>query len=242
MWSDDLKMIFYVLLRSMSEYSCLDECVTLPHNMQKIQLDLSAPNLMRTMKAVELAHWDYLDNYVHHAKGAYYPHMKIVPFLECLMWYNKVPIVDAALHVKAYDRYKKTVPTAGVVLYCGCMFVVIRMRSSLIWSMPKGKSEEGEELTDTASREFCEETGIELSELITRETPKRYIHKSTFYFVEADHMQTTFTGYNTNEVMDVKWVSTCDVLHDLTHYSKQTVAVADELQTMLSSASPVVER
>jgi 8-oxo-dGTP pyrophosphatase MutT (NUDIX family) len=142
-------------------------------------------------------------------------------------------------YIRVYNRHKKRTPTAGVIL-CHqeqtggqVHFVVVRMRFSNVWSMPKGKKEPKEELMHTAKREFLEETGIDLEDLIRSETMRRIIGKTCFYLIESDDMDIKFEGYNNKEIDEVKWVSAVSVTRndhlDAGVYSKQTIAVAKYL-------------
>ncbi len=204
--------------------------------MSKLKLNFSKETVNDTMKSVELAYWDYLDNYSQKNKRRY-PHVHMYVFLLRLMEYHKASPADvsnAHTYCKLYDRYKKSLPTAGVILHCKDQFVVVRMKTAKIWSMPKGKKDNGETSEQTAVREFMEETGIDLEDLITETTPHKSILKTVFYIVEADSMQNKFHGYNVNEIGEVKWVSIGEILTDTTKYSRQATAAAETLLTHLA--------
>lgn len=196
----------------------------------QVELDFSNPALMKTMKAIELSYWDYIDNH-----GSF-SHVRLTSFLQMVMRHNGLSgteLEKAPTYVKMYERYKKSLPTAGIVLYHIDMFVVIRMHGSSIWSMPKGKQEEHEQIVDTARREFLEETGINIDRQSLLNAPLgcvQNIQKTKFYFVETPELQPKFTGYNANEIAEVKWVSITAVRSNARCYSRQTLAVAHQLQ------------
>ena len=203
--------------------------------MSKLKLIFSIDAINSTMKLVELTYWDYLDNYRQKNKHRY-PYIPINLFLLKLMNYHKSNCYDIRnvnTYCKAYESYKKTLPTAGVLLHCKDHFVVIRMKTAKIWSMPKGKQDNLETSEQTAIREFMEETGIDLGHLITPTSLHMNILKTVFYIVEADSMSNKFHGYNTNEIGDVKWVSIVDILDNTKHYSKQVTQAAEILLTQL---------
>lgn len=203
--------------------------------MSKLVLDFTDTALFQTMKNVEHAYWDYLDNYASKNRHKY-PHIRMPAFLQTIMEYNKCTqeLKNVHIYCKLYDRYKKSLPTAGVILHHGTEFVVVRMKTAKIWSMPKGKQDQGEPIERTAIREFREETGIDLEDLITDRTPQYTVLKTLFYIIEADHRQPRFKDYNANEIAEVKWVSATDVLRQQSKYSKQTVAAAELLNGSLA--------
>lgn len=192
----------------------------------------SDKDIIDTFKELERSHWDYLDNYRDRDRRRY-PTMTIHQFCLKVLQSNGIYNVDKTdiqNYVRVYNRYKKRVPTAGVILYhCeenNVYFVIVRMRFSSVWSMPKGKKETHEDLIHTAKREFLEETGIDLEDLIRSETPHRSVNKTCFYLIESDDMNVKFDGYNIKEIEEVKWVSATSVIRNIDSYSKQTIAVA----------------
>ena len=212
---------------------CLNPSYATPL-LNKLKLDMSSKNLNATMKSVELAYWDYLDNY--HFKNRHsYPHLRMYDFLEKALVYHNCTedtVRQTRQYCRLYDRYKKSIPTAGVILYFGNMFVIVKMKTARNWSMPKGKQDGHETLLQTAIREFSEETGIDLDECIDINTQSKLICKTLFYIVEADHKQPSFSGYNKNEISDVKWISFLKVLSSPQNFSRQTVAAAEYLKSI----------
>lgn len=191
-------------------------------------------DLLYTYRAIEEAHWEYLDNY-RDLNRRKYPSYNLYQFTKILFDAKDLAVHDIENGIREYNKYKKSLPTAGVIFYhngINRMFVVVRMKHAKIYSMPKGKKDtiDGHSLLKTASREFKEETGIDLDDLINNDTAHKSINKTLFYLVESDSINRTFTGYNTNEIGSVKWVSTRDVLRTQDRYSKQTVATARYLE------------
>lgn len=207
--------------------------VSIPRCLTNINILLgSDQDIINTFKQIERSHWDYLDNYRDHNRRRY-PTMSIQQYTQKLLQFhsiNNISINDIQHYVRLYNRYKKSLATAGVVLYHrkdnNIYFVVVKMRFAKIWSMPKGKQETNEDLINTARREFAEETGIDLEDFLTKETYYHCINKTRFYLVESDVMTSGFNGFNNREVDSVKWVSTSEVECRQNSYSKQTVATA----------------
>lgn len=218
----------------------MDQRLIVPRELlNNINVDLeSEDGIIETFKQIESSHWRYLDDY-RDPNRRRFPSMSIQEFSMKLLrskGYN-VQMSDIQCYLRQYNKHKKNVPTAGVILYHhnsnnpdnGPYFVVVRVRSIRIWSMPKGKQEGNEQLRETAQREFLEETGIEL-DCLYETTPYRSINKTRFYLVESDVMNHNFEGYNCKEIDEVKWVRVSQVLRNQNAYSKQTVAVAKYLQ------------
>lgn len=179
------------------------------------------------MTVTEKLYWDYIDNYVGKEPGCYY--LKLTQFLERVLPNELVP--QAHDYVRRWTKYKKTIPTAGVVLtHKDGFLLLVRIRGATLWSMPKGKKEPNEDdLTTTACREFLEETGIDVSDFINEQTVSRTVVKTKFYYIESD-TKVNVSQYQTNEIAQVRWVSIKEVLRDRqTRFSKQAVAVAETL-------------
>lgn len=217
-------------------------CSTIPKNLlHDIKISLGTDrDIIATIKAIEKSHWDYLDNYRDYDRRRY-PTLSIQQYCARVFQSKGHPINQAQVqnYIRIYNRYKKSVPTAGAILYHlqnnDIYFVVVRMRSSPVWSMPKGKQEPTEDLVHTAKREFLEETGLDLEDLITSETPCCNICRTCFYLIESDIMGVKFGGYDVREIEDVKWVNVETVMKHSIKYSKQTIAVAKQLMQQYSA-------
>jgi len=217
--------------------------VDLPSELtSRVAIKLSTrEQILATFKEIEQSHWDYLDNYRDHNRRKY-PSLKINEYARMLFHkksvFDKDHLIDGCLRL--YNRHKKSLPTAGVLLYHDNEsgdpeFVVIRMRYSKIWSMPKGKKDASDvDLLTTALREFKEETGLDLEDCLDNNTPSRSISGTQFYLMESDSKNQHFRGYNTKEVDQVKWVSTREVLEHQEFYSKQAVSAARILNRYLA--------
>lgn len=209
--------------------------VSLPKCLTDIEISLGSDReIIQTFKKIERKHWNYLDNYRDQNRRKY-PTLNLQQFTLKLLHMKGILDVntkDIMLYIRLYNRYKKGLPTAGVILYHitqdgELYFLTIRMRFAKIYSMPKGKHEANENLKETACREFREETGVDLDDCMNNEhTPFYIISKTRFYMIESDHMQQDFNGYNMKEVDEVRWTSVNEVLDYPSNYSKQTAACA----------------
>lgn len=194
----------------------------------------------KSMKQLEKMYWDYLDNYCARYPHVY-PKMRMVDFMAKLFLERRIDatMVEITGYVKRYNKYKKSLPTAGVIMYyqdpknSHIYFPVVKMTGIRIFSMPKGKQENNTEpITLTAIREFHEETGINLDGLINNETQCVSIAKTKFFLVETDHMEDV-NSYSSNEIARVKWVDAITVLNNADNYSNQAVFTAQWLLTNL---------
>lgn len=203
-----------------------------------VSINLSTHNnVLSTFKQIERSHWDYLDKFRDYDRRRY-PTLNIREYSKKLLQEKgyEPSMTHICNYIRQYNRYKKSLPTAGVILYHltgnSVEFVVVCMRYADIWSMPKGKKDpEDVDLVVTARREFFEETGLDLDDCIHACLPSKTINRTKFYMLESDHTNHQFNGYNTKEISAVTWVSVMDVLNNRGLYSKQTSAVAEHLRS-----------
>jgi ADP-ribose pyrophosphatase YjhB (NUDIX family) len=177
------------------------------------------------MKAFEQAHWDYIDNY-NRRDSRRFPYMKNTELLERVLQHQGACTDNARDYIRQYERYKKSLPTAGCILLHSDRMAVVKIKCCEVYSMPKGKQDKGETLMQTAIRETREETGLDLDDTIGENTPFENIHKTRFYIVELDQ-PVRFRDYNRNEVSAVIWVPLNAIVCNPRMYSRQTVACAE---------------
>lgn len=98
-------------------------------------------------------------------------------------------------------------------------FLVVKGRSSNIWSFPKGRMSDDDMLDSAASEEQCairevlEETGIILSSV--SHMPRIVIGKNVYFICHTDKSEfSTFTIHDTYEVGEVSW-KTVDQLREI---------------------------
>jgi 8-oxo-dGTP pyrophosphatase MutT (NUDIX family) len=213
-------------------------CLSLTLTPKVLQLDLSFKNeddTLNSIRAVESAYWDYIDNYNKESPRRY-PYLKLVQFFEQIMWKRFPDLVDHVPDmIKRYTKYKKSLATDGVIMYTmdgGLKLLLVRINGSRIWSMPKGKRESGEESLACAVREFREETGIDISDTATRDMDSVAILKTNFYVLESDY-QISLKGYRTNEISGVRWVDCKEIQANRDCYSKQVIFALNYLKEII---------
>jgi 8-oxo-dGTP pyrophosphatase MutT (NUDIX family) len=186
-------------------------------------------NFNETMKGVELKYWDYLDNYDRAAN----PFLTQNLFLYRFLLGNNITIPnDIVKHFwRRYEKYKRTIPTSGIIIRSQQEIVVVKVYNSDIYGMPKGKHEPNESSLEAALREVKEETGLNftVNQLENAEAPV-LINRTYFYKVALDATSGVFENYNKNEIIDIKWVTFSEIRQTPQNYSKQVLAVVDYLE------------
>ena len=221
---------------------CLSHCLPITLSLtltpKILQLDLSfrsEEDTLTSIRAVEAAYWDYIDNYSKESPRRY-PYLKLVQFFEQIMAKQFPELVHQVPDmIKRYTKYKKSLATDGIIMYTmdgGLQILLVRINGSKIWSMPKGKRESGEESLDCAVREFREETGIDISDTATRDMDSVAILKTNFYILEADY-PISLKGYRTNEILGVRWVNEREIFANKDNYSKQVVFAVNYLKELI---------
>ena len=201
-------------------------------NTDNLVLDFSDGALIDTMKHIEQGHWDYIDNYSSKNRRLY-PKLNFYQYLIKMMNACDIDIYNAKQYCRAYDKYKKSIPTGGAAIVYQDMILLVKIYGGHVFSMPKGKSEKGETIKQTAIREIQEETGLDLKSIIMDgNLDELYIHKTMFYVVQSDFKIRSFSGYNNNEVCDIQWFNKTEILSSPHKFSKQTRAVVKKLINM----------
>ena len=192
-----------------------------------ITIDLSDTGFFHTMKTLEQEHWNYLDTY--HNRISFFE------FIETVLNQKSIKTLptDIKSYCKRYDKYKKTLPTAGALIFHEKHILLVNVFGSHLFSLPKGKKEnEDVSLKDTAIREVREETGLDITETLNEQN---YCHilKTRFYIIETDELISHFEGFNRNEIKKVQWFRFADILNEPFKFSKQTAqavaVIADKL-------------
>ena len=204
----------------------IDKCIDYNNHILKFS---NNDQIISSMQIIEKEHWRYIDQY-HRVKRYAYPNIKFYDFIErsLILTNNEKLTENVKKYYRIYDKYKKSLPTAGAVILHGDKILLIRNYSGNVYSLPKGKSKEGETLEQTAIREVQEETGLELDEIIPI-VDSITVYKTKLYIVESDYMIKNFSGYDQNEISEIKWFSQSFIRKYPEKFSKQTKAVINEL-------------
>ncbi|XP_026749933.2 m7GpppN-mRNA hydrolase [Galleria mellonella] len=176
-------------------------------------------NLVRICFQIELAHWFYLDYYCTDESNRLNP-CGIREFAAHI--FQHVPQLRE--HVSSLDEvldnwreYKQTVPTYGAILLDTELTHVLLVQSywtKASWGFPKGKVNEDEEPWKCAAREVLEETGFDISKLISKnDYIEATIHDQIvrLYIIGYIPRDTKFQPRTRNEIKACEWFALADL-------------------------------
>ncbi|KAM3958369.1 decapping mRNA 2 [Aphomia sociella] len=176
-------------------------------------------NLVRICFQIELAHWFYLDYYCTDESNRLNP-CGIREFAAHI--FQHVPHLRE--HVSSLDEvldnwreYKQTVPTYGAILLDTDLTHVLLVQSywtKASWGFPKGKVNEDEEPWKCAAREVLEETGFDISQLISKnDYIEATIHDQIvrLYIIAYISRDTKFQPLTRNEIKACEWFPLADL-------------------------------
>ena len=195
-------------------------------------INLAKDKFIASMKLIEESHWEYLDKLC--KRDTRLPRLKFFSFMEELFRFLELDqeIGNIRSYYRNYDKYKKSLPTAGGLILNDDNILLIRMYGTRVYSLPKGKAENGELLWQTAIREIREETGLDLDGVLTSRTEALQIHKTKLFIIESDSKIRHFDGYNRNEISEIRWFKVDTILNRSEQFSKQTRAAVNRLINM----------
>ena len=161
-------------------------------------------NLNKLMELCEHAHWYYLDVLVDKFN------LEKVNFYTFLynMFINKKMdhcVNNIKYYNSIYNKYKKTIPTAGCLLCNESSLLLVRVRNGTKFGLPKGKKTGFETIFETAVRETKEETGLDVSYMISNK--KKYIEilRTKLYKINLPSQDIDLTKYDKKEIEEVRW-------------------------------------
>ena len=102
-----------------------------------------------TMKQLEKAHWDYIDNHCPSVNGVYgfKKFLNIVFHMKGIGDY--VHYIDS--FTSNYEKDKKLIPTAGSIIIKNNLILLVKVYKSPVFSFPKGKQETGKAIKISAA-------------------------------------------------------------------------------------------
>nr|CAG4646325.1 EOG090X07NG [Macrothrix elegans] len=176
-------------------------------------------DLVRLFFQIELAHWFYIDFYCSeensNRKQCNFKEFSanIFRHLSCLHKY--IPNFEGIL--EEFRGYKQAVPTYGAILLNETLTHVLLVQgfwSKSSWGFPKGKVNEGEDPARCAVREVLEETGFDISQIIS---PKEFLETTVndqltrLYIIPGVPHETKFIPRTRNEIRAVQWFAIADL-------------------------------
>jgi len=191
---------------------------------------LDSDSIIATMKYLEQCFWNFLDtNKISEQAYNFRRFLKTVFLSKNL----NTHIAHINTYFKQYNKHKRSIPTSGAYIYSiknsgdstpkittdMISVVLVRLSQSPdVLSIPKGKRENDETVIETAIREVCEETGIDISSNINKDTTSFITKKSVLYLIKKD---VALNNYKTMEVTEVVQVCVDDITKNPSKYSKQ---------------------
>ncbi|MHB1952234.1 MAG: NUDIX domain-containing protein [Sulfobacillus sp.] len=189
--------------------------------LSNFRIDIASfEELVKTFKLVELSYWKYLDTYVRQDKNSF-PNMSFKNFLQAMLQVKRInwsrEIFEGCC--TTYNRYKKSIPTAGGVILSHSKILLVRVYESSVFSFPKGKMEAGESYDQTAVREIYEETGLDLSANLD---PEAYhdVYRTRLYYFNLPEC-TKSVPINDREIVELRWIPIRDVSTHPELFSRQ---------------------
>lgn len=167
---------------------------------------------------VELAYWFYLDFYC--PENPMCPQCSMREFTQMIFHHvpslrEHLPDLDHILN--RWKEYKMAVPTFGAILIDESLENVLLVQSywaKATWGFPKGKVNEEEEPHICAAREVLEETGYDITPLLSKnEFIERQIHDhvTRLYIIAGVPMSTQFSPRTRKEIGSIEWFAIADL-------------------------------
>ena len=119
--------------------------------------------------------------------------------------------------IEQFREYKQAVPTYGAILLNETLTHVLLVQgfwSKSSWGFPKGKVNEQEDPARCAVREVLEETGFDISHLISaHEFLETTVNDqlTRLYLIPGVPHETKFIPRTRNEIRDIQWFPIADL-------------------------------
>ncbi|XP_046442554.1 m7GpppN-mRNA hydrolase-like [Daphnia pulex] len=176
-------------------------------------------DLVRLFFQIELAHWFYIDFYCSEEnstrKQCNIKEFSANIFKHLSFLHKYIPNFER--HLEQFREYKQAVPTFGAILLNEELTHVLLVQgfwSKSSWGFPKGKVNEGEDPARCAVREVLEETGFDISHLIS---VKEFLETTVndqltrLYIIPGVPHETKFIPRTRNEIRALQWFPIADL-------------------------------
>nr|CAG4637082.1 EOG090X07NG [Ceriodaphnia reticulata] len=176
-------------------------------------------DLVRLFFQIELAHWFYIDFYCSEEnstrKQCNFKEFSANIFKHLSFLHKYTQNFERIL--EQFREYKQAVPTFGAILLNEELTHVLLVQgfwSKSSWGFPKGKVNEGEDPARCAVREVLEETGFDISHLIS---VKEFLETTVndqltrLYIIPGVPQETKFIPRTRNEIRALQWFPIADL-------------------------------
>ncbi|GAU92751.1 hypothetical protein RvY_04794 [Ramazzottius varieornatus] len=189
--------------------SVLDDCCL------RFLVELDSEDLkdsVRVFFKIEEAHWFYLDHFCE--SNPILPKVALRDFTEtvCRHFIQLQRFVEyLEEYWKSWKQYKASIPTAGAILLDETLEYVLVLESfpGRRWGFPKGKKNNNESMQECAIREVLEETGLDITNLITPDEYLELAYEDMFvqlFIVAGISKDTHFQPLTRGEVKSFEWM------------------------------------
>ena len=182
-------------------------------------------NLYENMKLLEKSHWYYLDilvNKYNLEKINFYTFILKIFKLKNML--NNINLINN--YITTYNKYKKKIPTAGGIILYNNNILLVKIKNSNKYGLPKGKKEKNESIYDTAIREVNEETGLNICSYIHDKFIYVNILNTKFYIINLKEKINIFNNFDKNEIEDIQWFDIDYIKSNKQLFTKQTKIIA----------------
>jgi len=117
------------------------------------------------------------------------------------------------------------------------------------WEFPKGRKNYAEKEIECASREFQEETGINISriniieniypfeEIFVGTNNKTYKNKYFLAYTNLNHVENDLLNFRLSEVSKIEWKNLNDCIHSIRPYSSEKINLINNIQSIIDEYS-----
>lgn len=200
----DFFLILFINMNFNVIYNYIIETNDLYKDYYDKDTNIDYNNIIKFIGELELVYWHYIDIIIPTTNQ---PKIKFIYFIYNIMQNKEIKLELYQINnfLRIYNKYKKTIPTAGAIILYKNNILLVKIKGSYIYGIPKGKKMQYEKVHETAIREVKEETGVDISNYITDKRKYIKLIKSKIYIINFMEKIEKFENYDKREIEEVKW-------------------------------------